>query len=152
MPSSGLREKPKKQPRIIAWVLVVAWAALIFVLSSIPGTSYPSHPEAMNVVAHFVLYMVLGVLLTVALGHTKMALWKVALIAIAIASLYGASDEFHQLFTPFRNCDPMDWLVDTVAGTGGAALAVFYISAKRVSRSRRKDSKLDKQPDEGGRK
>ena len=144
MPDSGIREKPKKLPRIIAWVLVVLWAALIFFLSSIPGTGFPSYPEPLNVVAHFVLYMVLGILLTRALGYSKMPLWKVALIAIAIASLYGVSDEFPQHYVPDRIMDPMDWVVDTLGAITGAIVTIFYLSSKKVSRSRKKDAGLKK--------
>lgn len=44
------------------------------------------------------------------------------LIALIFSSLYGVSDEFHQIFTPSRSCDPMDWLVDTCAAAIGAAI------------------------------
>ena len=37
------------------------------------------------------------------------------------ASLYGISDEIHQIFVPGRTADPIDWLVDTC----GAALGAF---------------------------
>jgi len=144
MPASDLREKPKILPRILAWILVAIWAALIFVLSSIPGTSYPEHPEPLNVVAHFVLYMIFGILLTRALGYSKMALWKVAIIAIVIASLYGVSDEFHQFYVEYRNMDPMDWVVDTLGAITGAIITIFYLSSKKVSRSRKKDAEIKK--------
>ena len=139
MSSSGLRKEQKRLPQVIAWVLVIVWAAVIFTLSSIPGTSYPSHPEPLNVVAHFLLYFAFAVLVTYALGHSKLSLWKVALIAIAIASLYCASDEFHQSFVDFRNSDIMDWFVDTIAAIVGTAATIFYLSAKKVSHSRRRD-------------
>ncbi|MFR0868308.1 MAG: VanZ family protein [Adlercreutzia sp.] len=41
-----------------------------------------------------------------------------AFIAIACASLYGVSDEVHQLFVPERMCDPVDWMVDTAERAG----------------------------------
>ena len=139
MSSSGLRKEQKRLPQVIAWILVVVWAAVIFTLSAIPGTSYPSHPEPLNVVAHFVIYMILAILITYALSYSKLALWKIALIAIVIASLYGVSDEFHQFYVPFRNCDPMDWVTDTIAAIVGAAATIFYLSAKKVTRSRKRD-------------
>jgi len=144
MPDSGIREKPKKLPRIIAWILMVIWAALIFLLSSIPGISYPTFVEPLNVVVHFVLYMVLGILLTRALGFSRMALWKVALIAIFVASLFSVSDVFHQFYVPDRTMDPMDWLVGTLGAITGAIVTIFYLSSKKVSRSRKKDAGVKK--------
>ena len=40
--------------------------------------------------------------------------------AVAIASLYGFSDEFHQSFTPGRGVEFGDWVADTL----GALMAV----------------------------
>ena len=47
------------------------------------------------------------------------------LAALAIGSLYGITDEWHQLFVPSRSCDPADWAVDTVATLVGSALTRF---------------------------
>ena len=141
MSASELREKPKRRGRIVSWILVVVWTAIIFALSAIPGSGLPPHPEPLNVVAHFCLYLVFGALLSYALSFTKLSLWKVALIALAIASLYGASDELHQLFVPGRHCDPFDWLTDTLGALVGVCGMVFFISSKIVSRSRKRDRK-----------
>ncbi|MCL1891500.1 MAG: VanZ family protein [Coriobacteriia bacterium] len=142
MCASDLREKPKLLPRILAWALVVFWAALIFVLSSIPGSEYPPHHESLNVVAHFCLYLVLGVLLTVAVSQSRLPLWQVAIVAFILGSLYGASDEVHQLFVDGRNADPMDWIIDTIATAVGVVGALFYISARKVTDSRERDAAL----------
>jgi VanZ family protein len=141
MAKSELREQPKKMPRIISWVLVVALAALIFLLSSIPGSALlPGHPELLNVLAHGCLYALLGFLIAHALGYSKLALWKVVVIAVVLASLYGASDELHQYFVDGRFCDVWDWVTDTVGATVGSIVAVLVISAKIVSRSRKRDA------------
>jgi VanZ family protein len=140
MSASELREKPKKTLRVLAGAGSVLWAALIFVLSSIPGEGYPSHPEAMNVVAHFCLYLILAVLLTLAFNGPKRALWKSALLALVIASAYGASDELHQYFVPNRNCDPFDWVTDSCGALLGVLLTIFALSFQKVSRSRRRDA------------
>ena len=47
-------------------------------------------------------------------------------LTIAAASLFGASDECHQSFTPGRQADVFDWLADTL----GACLAVaLYVGS-----------------------
>jgi len=81
------------------------------------------------------------VLLTLTLNSPKRALWLTGLLAVIIASLYGASDEFHQIFTPGRTPDVFDWLTDTAGAFVGAAVTVWFLSARKVKRSRRRDSK-----------
>ena len=52
-------------------------------------------------------------------------------IAAALSSVYGVTDEFHQIFTPGRSCDPMDWLVDTLAATLGALICYAVLRKLR---------------------
>jgi VanZ family protein len=140
MPTSGLREKPRRTLRIVALIAAILWAALIFFLSSIPGSGFPSHPNALNVVAHFGEYLVLAVLLTLVLNTPDRALWKTALIALAIASLYGASDEIHQMFVDGRSSDPLDWVTDTLGALLGSVATIWVISARKVKQSRARDA------------
>ena len=56
------------------------------------------------------------------------------LIAIACASLYGVSDEVHQLFVPERMCDPVDWMVDTAGSALGSGIT-YAVLRKRDARS-----------------
>jgi VanZ family protein len=137
--ASELREKPKATRRIIALILAVLWAALIFGLSSIEGASYPEHPGFLNYIAHFGEYLIFAVLLTLALNSHKSPMWRSALIAVLVASVYAVSDEFHQYFVPGRLCDPIDWATDTAGALIGAIATIFYLSAKRVKQSRQKD-------------
>ncbi|MDR1183217.1 MAG: VanZ family protein [Coriobacteriales bacterium] len=138
MSTNELRKKPRQTTRIVALVAAILWAVLIFCLSSIPGSGFPSHPNFLNVIAHFGEYLVLAVLLTLALNNSNRALWKTALIALVITSLYGASDEIHQLFTG-RNCDPVDWATDTCGALIGVVATVWFISARKVKQSRKRD-------------
>jgi VanZ family protein len=140
MSTSGLREKPKRTVRLIALIAAILWAILIFSISSIPGSGFPAHPNILNIIAHFGEYLILALLLTLTLNSPKQALWRTALIALAIASLYGGSDEIHQLFVEGRSADPLDWAVDTVGALVGAIGTVWYISARKVRRSRARDT------------
>ena len=67
-------------------------------------------------VAHFAVYGLLGTLLCRVTGPG----WRGAALSLATASLFGATDEWHQSFVPGRDSDLMDWLSDS----SGAALAV----------------------------
>ena len=63
-----------------------------------------------------------------------MPLRRACLIAIACASLYGVSDEVHQLFVPERMCDPVDWMVDTAGSALGSGIT-YAVLRKRDARS-----------------
>lgn len=98
------------------WLPLVLWAALAFTLSSIPGTSFPqSQIWNYDKLLHAAEYAAGGFLCCFALRGR----WWLAAILV---SLYGASDELHQLWTPMRSCDWRDWIADTTGGTLGAVL------------------------------
>src|SRR5579884_3126815 len=96
----------------------------IFLGSSIHGQDIPHHPIfSYDKLLHGTEYAILGVFLYVAFGR----FWP----AVLLASLYAASDEFHQLFVPGRNCDPFDWIADTIGGTLGALIWRIRVGRKR---------------------
>jgi VanZ family protein len=41
-------------------------------------------------------------------------------LAIVTASVFGLTDELHQLFVPFRESSWQDWLADTIGAVIGA--------------------------------
>lgn len=96
------------------------------------------HGVDVSPVGHFAEYLLLGAALANALRFTPWTAFDDAhatgaiggfplpFLALCIASLYGVTDEFHQIFTPMRSCDPADWLVDTAAATLGA-LAMWIL-------------------------
>src|SRR2546423_11710921 len=111
--------------KILRWIPVILWAAIIFLLSSMSAPPMP--PMAFPLrdkIGHAVLYAGLAWLVARALWLHSRSLPKTLALAILLVSAYGASDEFHQQFVPYRTCDVMDWLADTI----GAAipLAGFY--------------------------
>ena len=108
------------------------------------------HEVDVSPVGHFCEYLVLGAALTNALRfHLKpegaagaalvakpvdaLSKWAPAM-ACALSSVYGVTDEFHQIFTPGRSCDPVDWAVDTVAAAIGALICYFVLKALRKRR------------------
>jgi len=119
-----------KNRRIVAGVLAIAWAIVIFILSAIPADNYPDHPGFLNNVVHFFVYFVLAALIVAALTGGKLKPVPIALIAIVISSVYGATDEFHQYFVPGRLCDPVDWAVDTLGAIAGALVASKLLRRK----------------------
>ncbi len=81
---------------VYRWAPVLAWAGVIFVLSSIPdlGTGLGGWDLGLRKIAHAAEYAVLGFLLLRAVGRAELAL------ALGIA--YAVSDEIHQHFVSGR--------------------------------------------------
>ncbi|MBK5281202.1 MAG: VanZ family protein [Nitrospiraceae bacterium] len=108
------------------WVPVALYAGTIFFLSS------QSHPEEQlpsfliedvsDKVLHAVEYGILALLCYRAFRWaTGPAVARQAVVlAIVTASVYGITDEAHQLFVPFRESSWQDWLADTIGATIGA--------------------------------
>lgn len=128
---------------LLSWAAVAIMLAFIFCMSAKTGNEVDVSP-----VGHFTEYLLLGAALANALRFTPWTAFESntaarpagmlgdfpsPLIALIFSSLYGVSDEFHQIFTPSRSCDPMDWLVDTCAAAIGTVI-VWAILKKRNSR------------------
>jgi VanZ family protein len=125
----------------------VGWPALIFALSSIPGTDIPSAPiPSADKLVHLGLYGVLGFLWfrcarawpasakatasspRPARRSTWVSTWVWTVVAVLA---YGISDELHQAFVPLRSPDILDVLADLVGGALGASLAVARATRRR---------------------
>ncbi|WP_322797304.1 VanZ family protein [Tepidiforma sp.] len=116
-----------------ATIALIAWAALIFILSSFPNPPGPRVTEPRAILAHVVMYAVLGYLAAHALAarRGRFDRWH-ALAAWLFAVAYGISDEFHQSFVPNRHATALDVLADAV----GAAIGVLAarIALRRTAR------------------
>ena len=92
------------------------WMALIFVSSSIPSEAFPEVSFwGWAKLIHLFYYCVLCFLVQRALYHQRKfpGLSRHSyLIGIVVATLYGATDEFHQMFTPGRHALVSDVLID----------------------------------------
>jgi VanZ family protein len=106
------------------WLPVVAWATLIFALSSVPdlGTGLGGWDLVLRKLAHAAEYAVLGALLQRATGRVG--------LAVALGTLYAASDELHQAFVPGRTGSPVDVWIDAL----GVACGVLFWQSLRERR------------------
>ena len=95
---------------------------LIFVVS---GESDVSLPVGISdKVMHVFTYAVLAVLLTRAIvgGFRRPISLRAAVLAVACAVAYGATDEAHQYFVENRVADIQDLEADAAGACGGTAL------------------------------
>jgi VanZ family protein len=116
----------------IFWMPVLLYAGMIFYLSSQPLDFIHEGPfPHWDKVAHGTEYGLFCYLLLRALRGTfpRPVTPALAALAVLIAVAYGASDEFHQAFVPYRDSD----VFDVVADAGGASLvsAVWVLWNKK---------------------
>jgi VanZ family protein len=116
----------------ISWLPPIVWAGVLFALSSGSGPAFaPPYPH-IDKLEHAGAYSVLGFLVARATHRT----WSPAAMATVltgglVAAAYGASDEFHQSFTPGRMVEVADAIADTVGGFAGAI--AFVMLSRRLA-------------------
>lgn len=141
--------------KVVWWVLILIWCALIFsqsakpaiesskesgaivtfannVIMSVTGVDKPVVTEVVvRKSAHFMEYFIMGVLLFKGLCR-KDKLAASMIISILSGALYAASDEFHQYFVPGRAMRLLDFCIDSLAVV--IAVLVMYGWSKRKAR------------------
>jgi VanZ family protein len=111
---------------LLFWIPLVAYCGVIVYLSSIEGDNLPAVTfRASDKIFHMGEYIIVGVLFIRAYLHSlrgkRSTLHGSFLTAIGFSTLFGASDEMHQLFVPGRFCSGWDLAADVV----GSALGVI---------------------------
>jgi len=87
------------------WAPPILWALLIFLLSNKtipPASNFYWKEFIIKKSAHVFVYGVLAILLYRALVSEGVNKKKAFTISVIVAIFYGATDEFHQSFTPGR--------------------------------------------------
>ncbi len=118
--------------KVIYWSATIAYALLIFLLSSFSGDKTEKlylfkHSDKL---IHLLEYAVLCFLLSKTLSFTLKENVRryIGLMAIAISLLYAISDEFHQSFIPGRSAEVYDVFADGM----GAVLSQIILYIKEV--------------------
>ena len=114
--------------QIARWLMLIAWMALIFILSAqskLPSPDDPWIDFLFKKSAHFSVYGVLAVLFWRALPAGQwLPLWSWLL-----SVLYACSDELHQSFVANRHPAARDVVIDA-CGAATALLLVWYIQRR----------------------
>lgn len=115
---------------LLAWGPVVAWALVLAGLSRLTAVPAPLEPLTIlsDKVIHFGLYSVMGAALAWARVVGRRNPPHLALVALG--SLYGALDEFHQSFVPGRTPDVSDWVANTLGVLAGYVLFMLLTDSR----------------------
>jgi len=118
---------------------LLAWAGVIFLLSSFPNPPGPRGPEWQSYVAHTIEYAVFGFLAVRLFSALRPGapFSRVAAAAWACAALYGISDEFHQSFVANRHASALDVAFDALGAAIGVGLGVAVLRFRLPPGARR---------------
>lgn len=142
----------------LSWIAVILWLAFIFYLSHQPATESNNLSTGVtevivktvqNIVpkvdfdirsfnhlvrkyAHFIVYLVSGVLVINILRIIGMRGYRSILLALGLCVLYAISDEVHQLFIPGRGAELRDVLIDSAGASVGIGLYLFIGKMMRM--------------------
>jgi hypothetical protein len=125
VPSPFARIDGEYSAVVSKWLAVVAWAAVIFALSSIPhlGTGLGTWDTILRKGAHVTEYAIFGLLLARAIGRE--------LPAFLLGVGYAITDEIHQHFVTGRHSSPIDVAIDS---TGVLIGVLVFVRARRWAR------------------
>ena len=113
------------------WGPPVVVVSAIFLLSSLRASSFPKHPEILNVAVHGTEFLILAFLVARALTQSglTMGFLETLLWATVICTTFGVLDELHQFSVPTREFDPVDIFVDTAGSIFGSFLYLRLASS-----------------------
>lgn len=125
---------PARASRLRLWGPALAWALLLFVLSSFSDVPAPpsgitdkhEHFAAYGVLSSLVLRGLSGAALSGVTGGTAAG-------AAVIATAYGLSDEYHQSFVPGRDSSALDLAADALGASAAAGLIWAWAIIRRRS-------------------
>ncbi len=103
---------------VVHWLPTIAWAGLIFYLSSQPEIKLPGKEFVLkDKAAHAMVY---GVLCALVLFGARTAKNPDLVRGLGLTGViaYGLLDEIHQRFVPGRFCEANDFLADAVGAMG----------------------------------
>lgn len=106
------------------WFPILSYCLIIFVQSSYPTLERTPDLPHMDKVLHFAGYALLGTLFLRGLRNSKFKhhdrLIRVG--SILLTGIYGATDEWHQHYVPYRSAELWDIFFDFAGGLFGVYL------------------------------
>jgi VanZ family protein len=115
--------------RVLIWAPTATYMILIFWESSLSNPAPAVTGLIWDKALHTAGYALLGGCCAYSFRGEGQS-WRASLIlGTLLASVYGATDEFHQSFTPKRTADITDWVADSLgAFVGATAYMIAMVS------------------------
>lgn len=125
---------------LLKWMLTLApifYMILIWILSSLPADAIIKTPfsfdHLMKESLHLIEFGILYWLIALAFAAHQSWTAKVSVTAAIISILYGATDEIHQYFVPYRSATVIDLIKDAIGVLVSFYLVKVMYFAKRPS-------------------
>jgi VanZ family protein len=118
------------------WLPLVAYIALIFILSSLSSMPFDPSIGLPDKLVHFCEYFVLAALTARALHSLPWpgSMWLTLLLTVLIVGALGGLDEWYQSTVPNRTPELLDWVADAAGGLLGG-MTYLLIAKKMEARS-----------------
>ncbi|MEZ5275389.1 MAG: VanZ family protein [Opitutaceae bacterium] len=126
------------KPRL--WSLVWQDGRLLFPLMlavgivSLSGTENPAAPggiPSFDKIAHFCVFGLLATLILRMIPDGSRTFLAAAAV-VALVSVFGLTDEFHQSFTPGRSVEFADWVADTLGALTAVVVYCRWHAYRRI--------------------
>lgn len=116
------------------WLPILFYCLLIFIQSSFPASKHVPDFNFSDKLLHVGAYAVLGFLLYRAFNAMDNGTTTARLMVLSIffTALYGASDELHQYFVPWRSAEFLDFAADAFGGTLGVMTALIILKDRQA--------------------
>lgn len=119
---------------IVSWGPALAWATILFLLSELRSVPRVVTFANNDKLIHFGMYAVLGGLL--AWGQHGQPIGRGHAAPLAAGYFYGAVDELHQRFVPYRMPSWGDWTADVFGVSVGYTVVLLLLRALHGVRAR----------------
>ena len=117
----------------LIWMGAIFWGSAIADYSVVPGVG-EDHNDFLSGTVHILSYAILCFLFIKSFIASDLVKNKAIIYGFILASLYGATDEWHQFFVPGREAHLSDWLLDVV---GAFLVFSFYKYATIINVGRK---------------
>jgi VanZ family protein len=126
---------PPSREFVRYWLPVIAYAALMFSISSLPIRLRRVPFRHYDKVFHFFEYGIYAWLWYRALkGATSLSSWaRIAIATVLICTVFGVMDELYQVYTPYRTTDIYDLAADAFGSFAAVILAVIVLDIRARS-------------------
>lgn len=112
----------------------IAWAAIIFIISTIPNLPQPEIADGsgfsirFDYLFHFAVYFILSILTAVWQASINLRIRTGRyLIIILLGVLFALLDEWHQMLVPGRRFNPVDFYLNAIGFLAGFLFSYHYL-------------------------